>query len=85
MNGGQCVQFPCHFQHIGTRVWETRIGALDERLGVSPQLSLMKRVAGPSNRRPLLDGPVAGGLSLFVSPEAQFVLHPSHQPVGGLV
>ena len=45
----------------------------------------MKRVAGPSNRRPLLDGPVAGGLSLFVSPEAQFVLHPSHQPVGGLV
>eukprot|EP00434_Breviolum_minutum_P022044 symbB.v1.2.019460.t1/scaffold1593.1/size164412/2 len=43
-----------------------RIGALDERLG-SFTATVMKRVAGPSNRRPLLDGPVAGGLSLFVS------------------
>ena len=82
---GNVFNFHVILQHIGTKVWETRIGALDERRGVSPQLSLMKRVAGPSNRRPLLDGPVAGGLSLFVSPEAQFVLHPSHQPVGGLV
>ena len=74
-----------HFQHIDTKVWETRIGALDERLG-SFTATVTDETRRWTEQSEAFVGRSGGWWSVAVRQcEAQFVLHPSHQPVGGLV